>query len=120
MRPRVVHDVLWFEIPVADVFTVGEGQGLQNLVQDDGDRGLSHEFLGGVVQDWTFQVDLLPLRVDPGAHRGWREGELGQVVLEQQLLDVAVEHLTLNELQDYVQLLGRVNHIVHAHDIGVL
>ena len=120
MRPRVVHDVLWFEIPVADVFTVSEGQGLQNLVQDDGDCGLSHEFLGGVVQDWTFQVDLLPLGVDPGANRGRREGELGQVVLEQQLLDVAVEHLTLNELQDYVQLLGRVDHIVHAHDVGVL
>ena len=120
MRPRIVHDVLWFEIPVADVLTVSEGQGLQNLVQDDGDCRLSHEFLRGVVQDWALQVDLLPLGVDPGAHRGWREGELGQVVLEQQLLDVAVEHLTLNELQDYVQLLGRVNHVVHAHDVGVL
>ena len=31
-----------------------------------------------------------------------------------------MEHLTLNEFQDYVELLWRVNHIVHSHDVRVL
>ena len=98
----IVHDILRFEIPVTDIFTVHKGDCLQHLMEDDCHGWLSHKFLWSVVKDWPLQVNLLSLCVYPRSHGSWGKGELSQVIFQKKLLDVTVQHLPLYKLQNDV------------------